>query len=148
MFSTSDISLVSELDFSPRDVAALYERVGFGTSADYLKDPRFLQRLTGPGCFLLFARNDVDNKLIGIIRVLSDDYLITWICEICVDPDYRRRGIGRLLMTWAQRRFGHTALYASAIRGTELFFERCGLRAKSKLIALSKAPAPDIGLIQ
>src|SRR5712691_5372667 len=39
--------------------------------------------------------------LVGSVRVLSDGYLFSTVPELMVDPEYRRRGLGRALMARA-----------------------------------------------
>ncbi len=40
-------------------------------------------------------------RLIGIVRMLTDGYFVATVPEVIVDPDYRRRGVGRELMNRA-----------------------------------------------
>jgi ribosomal protein S18 acetylase RimI-like enzyme len=43
----------------------------------------------------------VGDRLVGSVRVLSDGYFFSTVPEVIVDPEYRRRGIGRELMRHA-----------------------------------------------
>ena len=40
-------------------------------------------------------------RLIGIVRMLTDGYFVATVPEVIVDPEYRRRGVGRELMNRA-----------------------------------------------
>lgn len=67
-----------------------------------------------------------EGRLIGAVRVLSDGYLFSTIPEVMVDPDYRRRGIGRELMHRALAMAPGGRLFFGAQSGNEAFFERIG----------------------
>ena len=43
-------------------------------------------------------------RLVGAVRLLTDGYFFSVVSEIIVDPDYRRKGIGRTLMEMALER--------------------------------------------
>lgn len=65
-------------------------------------------------------------RLVGVARVLSDGYFIAVLADLMVDPDYRRRGVGRELMNRAFDRTPRGALSATARAGSAPFFERLG----------------------
>jgi GNAT superfamily N-acetyltransferase len=67
-----------------------------------------------------------EGRLIGAVRVLSDGYLFSTVPEVMVDPDYRRRGIGRELMYRALALAPGGRLFFGAQSGNEVFFERTG----------------------
>jgi len=67
-----------------------------------------------------------EGRLIGAVRVLSDGYLFSTVPEVMVDPDYRRRGIGRALMYRALALAPGGRLFFGAQSGNEVFFERIG----------------------
>jgi ribosomal protein S18 acetylase RimI-like enzyme len=69
-----------------------------------------------------------DGRLVGVVRVLSDDYFFSTVTEIMVDPDCRRQGIGVELMRRAIATTPAGRLYLAAPPGTEAFFERAGFR--------------------
>lgn len=64
----------------------------------------------------------------GSVRVLSDGYLFNAVAEVLVDPEFRRRGIGRALMHRALALAPGGRLFFGAQPGNELFFEQCGFR--------------------
>jgi GNAT superfamily N-acetyltransferase len=70
----------------------------------------------------------VGDRLVGVVRVLSDDYFFSTVTEIMVDPDHQRRGIGAELMRRAIDATPAGRLYLAAQPGTEAFFERSGFR--------------------
>lgn len=124
---------------SLKEVASLYEAVGFGEADQYVRDPGFMKHLFGPGVFGGFAR-DVDGKLIGMIRAFSDDRVCTWVCEVCVVPSFQRKGVGTELGKLVLRRYAHTAIYVEAFRGQEPFFEHLGMPQRPQMVACSRAP--------
>jgi GNAT superfamily N-acetyltransferase len=65
-------------------------------------------------------------RLVGVARVLSDGYFHATLADLFVDPDYRKRGVGRELMNRAFERTPRGALFAGARRGSAPFFERLG----------------------
>lgn len=48
-------------------------------------------------CFGAFHR--VSGQQIGFARVVTDGVTFSWICDVFVHPDYRRRGIGKRLVS-------------------------------------------------
>jgi GNAT superfamily N-acetyltransferase len=65
-------------------------------------------------------------RLIGAVRVLTDGYLFATVAEILVDPDYRRRGIGRELMFRALAAAPRGTLFFGAQPQSVGFFEKLG----------------------
>jgi GNAT superfamily N-acetyltransferase len=67
-----------------------------------------------------------DERLVGVARVLSDECFFAALADLFVDPDYRRRGVGRELMNRAFDRTPRGALFAGARTASVPFFERLG----------------------
>ena len=65
-------------------------------------------------------------RLVGAVRVLTDGYFIATVAELLVDPDYRRRGIGRELMRRALDHAPRGKLFFGAQPDAVPFFERLG----------------------
>jgi GNAT superfamily N-acetyltransferase len=66
------------------------------------------------------------SRLVGAVRVLSDGYLFSTVCEILVESTYQRRGIGRELMRRAVERAPRGILFLGAQPQSLQFFERIG----------------------
>ncbi|MGI9219645.1 MAG: GNAT family N-acetyltransferase [Woeseiaceae bacterium] len=64
-------------------------------------------------------------RLIGVVRVLSDGYFFGTIPELLVDPDYQGTGVGTKLMelAWAS---SPTSLFFGAQPESEAFYEKLG----------------------
>jgi GNAT superfamily N-acetyltransferase len=68
----------------------------------------------------------VGEELVGSVRILSDGYFFSTVPELMVEPQYRRRGIGRELMHRALDLAPGGRLFFGAQPGNEEFFERSG----------------------
>jgi GNAT superfamily N-acetyltransferase len=135
---TSDLSEVSA-----EQVAQLYESVGFGIADDYRADGQLISKLFAPGVYGFFAKDRSGNSLLGMIRLLSDDYLTSWIAEVCVHPACQRQGIGSALVRAASERFSHTSIYAEVLSDQTARFAACGITPRDKLIACSRGALPS-----
>jgi ribosomal protein S18 acetylase RimI-like enzyme len=67
-------------------------------------------------------------RLVGAVRILSDGYFFSTVPEVMVDPEYRRRGVGRELMRRALEATPGGTLFLGAQPGNERFFEQAGFR--------------------
>lgn len=65
-------------------------------------------------------------RLVGAARVLTDGYLFSTVPDLIVDPAYRRRGIGRALMTRALAVAPNGTLVFGAPPQSEGFLSRLG----------------------
>ncbi len=45
---------------------------------------------------------DIDGKLAGFLRAITDTQITTYLCEVLVDREFRRHGLGRLLIDVCQ----------------------------------------------
>ncbi len=48
-----------------------------------------------------------NEELIGLARVMSDDVSIFYLQDILVEPNYQRKGVGRMLLNNCLERFEH-----------------------------------------
>lgn len=53
-----------------------------------------------------------NTRLVGTIRVITDEVAFGLIADLLVDPNYRQQGIGSGLLKMCQVRFAHLHLYA------------------------------------
>lgn len=121
-------------------LAELYGSVGFGSTEVYkAEDEKFIETIFGPGAYGFFAFTEKDHRLVGLLRVLSDDKVCSWVAEICVHPEVQGNGIGGKLLDMAIDRFGHTAIYLEAFADQTEFFAGRGIKPKQKLVACSRA---------
>jgi ribosomal protein S18 acetylase RimI-like enzyme len=64
-------------------------------------------------------------RLVGSLRLLTDGYFFSTVTELLVDPEFRRRGIGRALLEAAWDRSPSSLAFGVQL-GNEGFFLRCG----------------------
>lgn len=80
-------------------------------------------------------------QVVGLIRVLSDDVLTSWVTEIIVRPEYQRKGIGTRLLKDYLNRFSHTARYVDSFPGDCVsFFVKNGMPVRENLVSCALAP--------
>jgi GNAT superfamily N-acetyltransferase len=104
--------------FPPAAFLALAARVWPG-SHDPALAASALQRTTNIGAW------DGD-RLVGTVRMLTDGYFVATIPDLFVDPDYRRRGVGRELMRRALEASPRGSLFIGARPESVVFFKRIG----------------------
>lgn len=116
----SNISLSSLLD--------LYTAVGWSayTNEERRED---LREAVGNSGFVVSAW--VDDSMVGLARVLSDDVSICYLQDILVHPSYQRRGIGARLISEYLTRYQHVrskVLLTDDEERQRSFYEKAGLR--------------------
>ena len=85
-----------------------------------------------------------DQRLVGAVRVLTDGYFFATVAEILVDPDYRRRGIGRELMFRALASAPRGTLFFGAQPPSVGFFEKLGCETgPAGMVMRHEARAPS-----
>ena len=138
-----DFTVTTDLaSLTDDNLANLYEEVGFGTASMYLRNRDFVKRAFPTGTYGFFVWHPHEQRqLLGMARVMSDDFLCTWIAEICVAPRAQNGGIGTALLKAVIERFGHTAIYVETFERYINLLSQAGITPKSKLFACSRAAA-------
>jgi len=98
----SNIAILEYKDYREPEVLALYRSVGWSA---YYREPDTLRRAFENSLLTLAAFDG--EKLVGMLRVVGDGETIIFLQDILVHPDYRRRGIGRALITELLLRYQH-----------------------------------------
>lgn len=88
--------------FAIHPVVDLYKSVGW---IGYIDKP--LQLLNGIANSSYVVSCWSDHQLIGLARVVSDDYSIMYLQDILVHPDHHRKKIGRGLLNRCLERYAH-----------------------------------------
>ncbi len=104
---------------------ALYDAVGWTA---YTRDPEVLDGALEHSHTVLTAWDD--DRLVGLLRVVSDGATIAYLQDVLVAPSHQRRGIGSDLVRAALDRLGHvrqTVLLTDAEPGQRAFYESLGL---------------------
>ncbi len=78
------------------EVLPLYESVGW---VNYVNNPQLLMKAYENSLLCLVAI--LDNKIVGVLRLVGDGASIIYFQDIIVSPSYQRQGIGKLLITKA-----------------------------------------------
>lgn len=102
----------------------LRQAVGWG-----IYDVDVIDRFLPNSLFCLCAR--IDDRIIGMARVIGDGGLVYYIQDVIVEPSYQRRGIGTQLMDRVMayiRAHAHhnTIVGLMAALDKEPFYERYG----------------------
>lgn len=108
----------------------LFETTGWNTR--YRAEPADLARALSASWATVSAY--AGGELVGFGRVISDGVLYAVLFDVIVDPDHRRRGIGReivrrLLARCADAGIRDVQLFSAA--GKVRFYERLGFHVRS-----------------
>ena len=79
--------------YKEAEILRLYTSVGW---TNYTDNPEMLRNAYLNSLKIYGAY--VDDKLVGIIRVVGDGYSVIFIQDLLVHPDFQRKGIGTLLL--------------------------------------------------
>ena len=79
--------------YKEAEILGLYTSLGW---TNYTDNPEMLRNAYLNSLKIYGAY--VDDKLIGIIRVVGDGYSVIFIQDLLVHPDFQRNGIGTLLL--------------------------------------------------
>ena len=73
-----------------------------------------------------------DNRLIGVVRVLSDQIIRSVVHDLIVDPEFQGRGIGRGLIRRCMEKFPDTEWLIQTTADVMEFYERLGFKRYPK----------------
>ena len=88
-----EFSIKEYESYIEQEILPLYESVGW---ANYTQKPQMLKEayLNSLKSYAAY----VDNKLVGIIRVVGDGASVVFVQDLLVYPQYHRQGIGTALL--------------------------------------------------
>lgn len=92
------LSVVERVERSA--LVALYNAVGWTT---YTQNPETLQQAVEASSYVVTATQG--ERLVGLLRCLSDGHTIVYVQDILVDPDRQRMGLGRALLERCLERY-------------------------------------------
>lgn len=87
------VSVCAAEDLERAEVLDLYGAVGWTA---YTEAPEVLMRALGGSHRLVVARRE--DRLVGLVRSISDGATVVHVQDILVHPDEQRTGLGRRLM--------------------------------------------------
>lgn len=118
-------------NYSKEEIMELYNSVGW---ISYTEKPEMLCAAYANSLYILGAY--IDNKLIGIIRVIGDGHSIIYIQDIIVHPSCQRKGIGSVLLNRVLEKYSNVyqkILLTNNEEKTVNFYESIGFTADYKL---------------
>lgn len=108
---------------TPARIGTLYRRAPLLRPVE---DAERLWSMFEQSSLVLTAWNE--NELVGIARVLTDGVLYSYLCDLAVEPDVQRLGIGRTLIDEVLERCKGTELVLRDSDISSSFYERLGFR--------------------
>ena len=90
------IKITKETSVSLDDVLHLYQAVGW---TNYTNQPQMLAQALTHSLAIYLARDG--EKIVGLVRLIGDDFSLVFIQDLIVLPSYQRQGIGSALMKQA-----------------------------------------------
>ncbi|HKL47347.1 MAG TPA: GNAT family N-acetyltransferase [Candidatus Izemoplasmatales bacterium] len=115
-----DFNILSE-----NQVKYLYEKAGWTT---YTKNIKKLLSGIQNSSFVCSAW--VNNQMVGLIRVLSDDYTICYIQDLLVMDTHQKQGIGKTLVEIAIKKYANVRqiILTTDETGPCEFYEKIGFK--------------------
>ncbi len=128
----SEIAFHHERPIAPQAVCTLYTSIGWWPlrtqeeMAQVLKDALAIGAWEG-------------DHLVGFARVVSDHHFRAFIEDVAVQPDYQRRGLGRLLLTRLLDAFPHIETLTLFCQSSLVpFYEEHGFRASPSQVVMHR----------
>ena len=90
------IKITKETSVSLDDVLHLYQAVGW---TNYTNQPQMLAQAMTHSLAIYLARDG--EKIVGLVRLIGDDFSLVFVQDLIVLPSYQRQGIGSALMKQA-----------------------------------------------
>ena len=88
-----EYNITEYVDYNEQEILPLYESVGW---VNYTKRPQMLKEAYLHSLKIYAAY--VENKLVGIIRVVGDGFSVVFVQDLLIYPEYQRQGIGTALL--------------------------------------------------
>ena len=90
-----EFSIKEYRDYNEAEILTLYSSVGW---TNYTNNPEMLKNAYEHSLKIYGAY--VENKLVGIIRVVGDGYSVVFIQDLLIYPEYQGKGIGTALLQY------------------------------------------------
>ena len=123
-----EIKTHRERPIPPRGVRELYEHVGWSRPVNDEELREVLEAGPAVGAW-------DGERLVGFVRALSDGHLAAYIEDVMVHQDYRRGGVGDLIMSRLLgeiKQSANVSLFCE--RPVARFYERHGFRATAYVL--------------
>lgn len=106
------------------EVARLYDTVGWTA---YTREAETIRAGLRGASFVAAAF--AGERLVGLVRAVSDDATVCYVQDVLVDPEFQRSGVGRALMAEVAARYAHVrqhVLLTDDEPGQRAFYESLG----------------------
>ena len=90
------VKITKERSVSIDDVLHLYQAVGW---TNYTNQPQMLSQALSHSLATYLARDG--EEIVGLVRLIGDDFSLVFVQDLIVLPSYQRQGIGSALMKQA-----------------------------------------------
>ncbi|PPA70433.1 GNAT family N-acetyltransferase [Jeotgalibacillus proteolyticus] len=108
-------------------VEALFEDAGWaGKTPDWQKEKFSLILQNSTWAFTVWD----EEKMIGMVRVISDKIMYANIVDLVVLSEYQGKGIGKKLVELCVQKLPHADWFAHTSAKNFPFYERCGFEVK------------------
>ncbi len=105
------------------------------TGSESTPDPYLLKYFNVPFMNSTLVISAWDNdRLIGVVRVLSDKVIRSVIYDLVVDPEYQNRGIGKELIRRCIEHFPDTEWLVQTEAHIAGFYEKMGFKVYDKVV--------------
>ncbi len=125
----------------PREAAALYIELGWGTSRRYTVER---MRRSLRNCDIVVSARNNAGELVGLARALSDFAIETKILDIVIVPEYQGQGIGRVMMRVIASLAPGTNVYCETEPRNFGFVRACGYVRRPGLTVFVKRGGEEI----
>lgn len=108
-------------DLTPASIATLYRRAPLLRP---VKDLDELWAMYEESSLILSAW--LEGRLVGVARVLTDGILFSYLCDLAVEPDVQRIGIGKTLISAVLERCHGTDVLLRDSKGSASYYPKIG----------------------
>lgn len=81
------------------DLDAIHDALAQAYWSEGIPQATVERALRGSLCFGLYRQDGKGDRQIGLARVITDAATFAYLCDVYVLPEFRGRGLGKLLMT-------------------------------------------------
>jgi len=130
------ISVAREPAIDADEFRAIIVRSGLRRPTD---DVDRLTRMIA-GADLLVTARDPSGQLVGVARSLTDFAYCCYLSDLCVDPTWQQRGIGRALLAETRRIIGQESMLLLISAPDAVgYYERLGMQAAVRCFIIPRA---------
>lgn len=113
-------------DLPNKQLHQLFLSAGWASSAE---TPEILKNFNKPFVNSTLVISAWDNdKLVGVVRVLSDKIIRSTVYDLVIDPQYKNKGIGKELIKRCIEHFPNSEWLISTTAKTAGYYEQLGFK--------------------